>query len=109
MNFRFRLDWTDSGLLYSSSILALFLGVIAFVLVALADIATGGSILFVRVFGRLLCGGDIIVDATLLIYTVWMNNQGNFYGAEYEYEVYRHPDGRRRTPRKYTVRIQNSD
>jgi hypothetical protein len=29
----------------------------------------------------------------------------NFYGTPYEYMVYRHPDGRRRTPRKCTVRI----
>lgn len=29
----------------------------------------------------------------------------NFYGTTYAYLVYRHPDGRRRTPRKCTVRI----
>ena len=28
------------------------------------------------------------------------------YGAVYEYEVFRHPDGRRRTPKKCTVRIE---
>jgi hypothetical protein len=27
------------------------------------------------------------------------------YGQVYRYEVYRHPDGRRRTPRKCTVRV----
>jgi hypothetical protein len=28
------------------------------------------------------------------------------YGQVYRYKVYRHPDGRRRTPRKCTVRIE---
>ena len=27
------------------------------------------------------------------------------YGATYEYQIYRHPDGRRRTPKKHTVRV----
>lgn len=27
------------------------------------------------------------------------------YGQRYKYRVYRHPDGRRRTPRKCTVRL----
>jgi hypothetical protein len=31
------------------------------------------------------------------------------YGAEYRYEVYRHPDGRRRTPKKHTVRIEEAE
>jgi hypothetical protein len=31
----------------------------------------------------------------------------NFCGAEYNYLVYRHPDGRRRTPRKRTVRVKD--
>jgi len=28
------------------------------------------------------------------------------YGQLYRYKVFRHPDGRRRTPRKCTVRIE---
>lgn len=31
------------------------------------------------------------------------------YGQVYRYQVYRHPDGRRHTPRKCTVRIQSTD
>ena len=32
----------------------------------------------------------------------------NFYGTEYRYLVYRHPDGRRRTPRRCTVGEEES-
>ena len=31
------------------------------------------------------------------------------YGQVYAYRVYRHPDGRRRTPRKRTVKVTDSD
>jgi hypothetical protein len=31
------------------------------------------------------------------------------YGQVYQYKVYRHPDGRRRTPRKCTVRILDKE
>ena len=27
------------------------------------------------------------------------------YGQKYYYQVFRHPDGRRRTPRKHTVKV----
>ena len=29
------------------------------------------------------------------------------YGQVYHYQVFRHPDGRRRTPRKCTVRVES--
>ena len=31
------------------------------------------------------------------------------YGQVYSYQVYRHPDGRRRTPRKCTIRVASPE